>query len=225
MNLKKSLFPFVLLSLLHLIGHLLGQETLHMGTKPLLMPALGFYFWKECPVTPLNKFVYLALLFSWLGDSLLIFSDYKELFFMMGLIGFLIAHIVYIIMNLNFVNDGNSRLVFKWPSLAFILLGILIFSQLLENLGSMSIPVAIYTSVICMMGITAYGRADRTQPTDYRLIMAGALLFIISDSILAFNQFKQPIAFAGIWVMTSYLAGQYLLIQGYLCFIKELSKE
>jgi uncharacterized membrane protein YhhN len=225
MKIPQSLIPFVLFSILHLAGHAAGIEMLHMGTKPFLMPTLGFYFWKVCIKTPLNKFVYAALIFSWLGDSLLIFSDYNGLFFIAGLIAFLIAHIVYIIMNLNFVNDGNSKLVFKWPALFFIAYGILVFSQLVENLGLLTLPVAIYTSVICIMGITAYGRIGRTSNADYRLVIGGAISFIISDSLLAFNKFGAPIGNAGFWVMITYLGGQLLLVQGYMRFINGLKAD
>lgn len=222
MKAPKTLLPFIFLSLLHLIGHAAGQETIHMGTKPLLIPALAFYFWKTCIPTPLNKFVYGALFFSWLGDSLLIFSELDGLFFIGGLVTFLLAHIVYVIMNINFVNDGLSKIVFRWPSVIIVIYGLIVFSLLKPNLAELTIPVAIYISVICMMGITAFGRSGRSRDNDFRWVMAGAILFMASDSILAFNKFNAPIANASIWVMTTYLAAQLLLVKGYKEFINGL---
>lgn len=222
MRIPQSTLPFIIISILHLIGHGANLEMLHMGTKPFLIPALAFHFWKSCISTPLNKFIYGALLFSWLGDSLLIFADFNGMFFMAGLISFLLAHIFYVIMNMNFVNDGNSKLVFKWPAIFFIAYGILVFSQLLKSLGDMTIPVAIYTSVICIMGITAYGRNGRTADSNYRLVLLGAILFIISDTTLAFNKFNSPFENSGIIVMATYLGGQLLLVEGYRRFIQGL---
>ena len=224
MKLSKWLMPFIWVSVIHLFAHAADLDFLDQLTKPLLMPMLALYFWKSCISTPLNNFVFAALFFSWLGDTLLIFAYYNELFFIAGLIAFLIAHITYVLMNLNFVNDGNSRLVFKWPALFFILYGVLVFSQLLESLGALTIPVAIYTSVICIMGITAFGRINRTGNLDYRFVVGGAGLFIVSDTLLAFNKFNAPIGSAGLWVMLTYLIGQFLLIEGYKRFILDLKK-
>ena len=222
MKLTRSLFPFVFVTMVHLVGQFLEAPMVHDGTKPLLIPALAFYFWKECIGSPLNKFVYAALFFSWLGDCFLIFAPLKGIFFMLGLGSFLVAQIVYIIININFVNEGQSRLVFKWPALFFLLFGGGFFSFIIDDLGVLVLPVAVYCAVITLMGVTALGRYGRAEKQGAMLVILGASLFIISDAVIALNKFSSPVEWSGPIVMTTYLAAQFLLVKAYKEFINGL---
>ncbi len=224
MKTKSFILPFVIISVIHMIGQFLEEPVIHDITKPFLIPALAYYFSKTCIKTPLNKFVYAALFFSWVGDVSLIFVPYNSLFFMVGLAAFLIGHLVYALMNINFVNDGNSKPVFKWPAVFVGGYGLFFFTYLKDSLGEMMIPVALYCAVICIMGITAVGRWKRSDKTSFNLILIGALLFITSDSVIGLNRFMGPIAFAGPLVMSTYLLAQYLLVKGYTAFIEGLKE-
>lgn len=225
MKIPQSLLPFIIISILHLIGQIFDQEMIHMATKPFLIPALAFYFWKACINTPLNKFAYAALFFTWLGDSLLIFTEIDGLFFIAGLAAFLIGHIVYIIINMNFVNDANSKLVFKWPALLMLLYGGWFFSYIVDHLGALLVPVAAYCAVITIMGITALGRNKRASKESFVLVLVGASLFILSDSVIALNKFRGPVELSGPIVMSTYLTAQFLLVEGYRRFITGLKQE
>ncbi len=224
MNQKNYVYPFAILSAVHLLGQFLEEPLIHDVTKPFLIPALAYYFYKTCIQTPLNKFVYAALFFSWLGDVLLIFSGQNAMFFITGLIAFLIGHLVYAFMNINFVNDSNAKPVFKWPAVFVGGYGLFFFTYLKDVLGEMMIPVAIYCAVICIMGITAIGRWKRTDKNSFNLVLIGAILFITSDSVIGLNRFMGPVAFAGPIVMSTYLLAQYLLVKGYTAFIEGLKK-
>jgi hypothetical protein len=48
------------------------------------------------------------------------------------------------------------------------------------------------------------------------MVLAGAFLFVISDSSIAINKFSHHFANAGIVVMTTYLIAQYLIVLGYI---------
>jgi len=222
MKIQRSLFAFLAITLVHLTGQLLADPILHNSTKPLLIPALAYFFWKETLKTPLNKFVYAALFFSWLGDSFLIFAPWNGLYFMLGLGAFLIAQLIYIIINISFVNEGQSRLVFKWPATLFILYGAGFFSLIIDSLGLLTLPVAIYCAVITLMGVTAVGRIGRTESKAALLVIFGAALFILSDSVIAYNKFVAGLEWSGPIVMSTYLAAQYLLVRGYMRFIESL---
>ena len=174
--------------------------------------------------TPLNKFVYAALLFSWLGDVLLILVPWNGVFFIAGLGGFLIAQLIYTFMNLNFCNDGNSKPMLIWQSFFVRLYGIIYFILIKESLGAMLIPVAIYCAVITLMGITAVGRLGRANKSSFYLVFLGAIIFIISDSVIGLNRFAGPVEYAGPIVMSTYLLAQYLLVRGYTAFIEGLKE-
>ena len=62
--------PFILLSLLHILAIEGGEELLRVATKPFLIPALAWAYYR---VTPnFYKLVLLALFFSFLGDVFLL---------------------------------------------------------------------------------------------------------------------------------------------------------
>jgi uncharacterized membrane protein YhhN len=50
----------------------------------------------------------------------------------------------------------------------------------------------------------------------YQAVLVGALFFIASDSILAFNKFYEPIPYASFLIMITYLAAQFCIVWGIL---------
>lgn len=191
-------------------------------TKPLLMVGLMIYFNNEVPKTVLSKFVNAALFLSLLGDVFLIFSKAQPIFFLLGLASFLLAHLIYIFLNLNLVDTEDRKLKFRWHDLLFGFYGLVIFQQIKPGLGDMMIPALLYTIVICIMGITASKRWGKTDKASFWWIMIGAFLFIISDSILAINQFGTPFPQAGFLIMLTYIIAQFMIVRGIVEFIKGL---
>ena len=73
-------------------------------------------------------------------------------------------------------------------------------------------PVAVYVTVIVVMGWRAAARAAGAAPMPSgELALAGALLFMISDGVLAVDRFARPFAAADGAVMTTYYAAQTLI--------------
>ena len=189
------------------------------------MPALALYFYQSVPKTPLNRFVMGALLFSFLGDTLLIFADNHKVFFILGLTTFLMAHLIYIVININTMESTGKGFKLQWQDVPFFLFGLVIFSVVKKDLGDMYFPALAYTVIICIMTLTARKRWKRTDTKSFWLVMIGALLFLTSDSFLAFNKFMDPIAGADFIIMTTYLIAQFLLIEGLIVFINRLKNE
>lgn len=225
MKLSKHLSPFLILSILELSGRLLHLQEITWITKPLLIPALMLYFINSTPKTPLNSYILAALFFSFLGDTLLMLVPRSEYFFMAGLASFLLAHLIYIIVNMSAITEGERGFKPQWQDLIFVIYGLAIFSLINNDLGSMYIPVVIYTVVICLMAITARKRWKKTDDQSFKLVMAGAILFVISDSILAIDKFYKPFEASGFLIMLSYLAAQFLLVQGFIVFIQKIRPE
>ena len=61
------------------------------------MPLLDLSFTPDQILVSLKKWILLALLFSWVGDILLMFESERINFFLFGLLAFLIAHVFYIV--------------------------------------------------------------------------------------------------------------------------------
>jgi uncharacterized membrane protein YhhN len=151
----------------------------------------------------------LALALSTLGDILLDLDP--ERLFVFGLGSFLIAHVVYIFL---FVRNrrrtialGASRVLLA----ALVLLySIGVSAWLLPSLGGLIVPVAIYMCAITAMVVSAI-LARFQNPW----IVVGAILFLISDSLLAVNKFKTPIPYRDFLVWSTYYAGQYGIAIGF----------
>jgi len=145
-----------------------------------------------------------GLLCSIAGDVFLMLPSDQ---FVAGLVSFLIGHLFYIAA---FTHGGPPR--FPLPSLiAFILYGILIYAILYPHLGDMKIPVLVYVTVILVMGWRAWERWRRTGSTSGLIALFGALLFIISDSVLALNKFREHFYIGRALNLATYFAAQWLI--------------
>lgn len=168
----------------------------------------------------------LALGLSLFGDTLLLFENENSGFFIAGLISFLLAHICYIIV---FSKDRHPK---KYKYIFFLMLAaysVFFFQLIHEGLSSMLIPVLMYVLVILGMVSTAFLR--RLDPLlSYNLILGGAFLFLISDSLLAYNKFYSPVENANIWIMFTYAMAQLCIVIGLIysrriSFIREIQEE
>jgi alkylglycerol monooxygenase len=76
-------------------------------------------------------------------------------------------------------------------------------------------PVVAYLVVICAMAGRASGRA-LVEPADRaaRLLVAGAALFVLSDSLIAIDLFVSPLPLQPLLVMPTYYGAQWLLSRG-----------
>ncbi|GAB3798441.1 lysoplasmalogenase [Virgibacillus kimchii] len=151
-----------------------------------------------------------GLFFSIIGDGTLHW-------FIVGLTAFLIGHLFY-------TAGFLTRWKFSWVRFAMILpiAGYAIFigsdmAVALDTGGNeeLLIPVMIYIIVISIMAWAAV-------MTGNVWASLGSILFVISDSILAWNMFVSPIANSGELVMITYYGAQFLIAHS-LATIQEKS--
>lgn len=153
-----------------------------------------------------GRLMVLGFLFSGSGDIFLDAGFHAG--FLIGLVSFLVAHLFYI------AAFYRGRLFAGWRALAalgFLLYGIGIAAVLVPRMGVMGGAIVPYILVITLMGIAACSGAK-----NHWLIVAGAALFVFSDSVIALNMFLTPIAYKSYWIMTTYYSGQLLLALGAL---------
>jgi uncharacterized membrane protein YhhN len=185
--------------------------------KPLLLPILlGAVAVSEN--FPTKKILLTALTFSWIGDIILLFSDKGELYFIFGLVAFLISHLVYIAL---FSKQQNTRTndkkaVFWIGVLAILGYFAFMIITLFPKLGPLKIPVLVYAVVITTMLFFAFKGSLKWAIPANNYILIGAIVFVSSDSILAFNKFYAPIANASFYIMATYCLAQYLIVVGIL---------
>ena len=101
--------------------------------------------------------------------------------------------------------------------IGFIILyfSILIFT-LFPKLGPLKIPILIYATVITTMLYFAFKGSLKWTKKFGELILVGAIFFVGSDSILAFDKFYSPIPFNSFLIMSTYTLAQYFIVSGIL---------
>jgi uncharacterized membrane protein YhhN len=209
-------------SVLYLIILLSGQEDIAWYLKPFLLPFL-LYLVYTSENFPTKKILLFALTISWLGDIILMFTDKGELYFIFGLVAFLISHLLYIVV----FNKQLKTKISKNKSVLLLGIGVILvylsimLSLLLPSLGELKIPVILYATVISAMLLFAFKGSLHWQNPANIFILLGAIVFVASDSILAINKFYTTLPLASFWIMITYLTAQFCITSGILSLNKK----
>jgi uncharacterized membrane protein YhhN len=151
-----------------------------------------------------GKLVFVGLVLSWLGDTFLLGTT--DRMFLFGLASFLLAHVAYVIA---FATRGIN---IKWALATIIPITLVSLAAMIWLSpwisAEMLIPVRVYSFVISLMVIAAFGARGNGATT---LIPLGALLFYCSDLSVAVNQFMQPAFPHYVWGLPFYYTGQIML--------------
>lgn len=184
--------------------------------KPGVMIVLLIWMWQASAFQGALLWFGVGLAFSLAGDVFLMLPRER---FIAGLISFLLAHIFYIL--------GFNQTSPAWNLPAFIISVIValtmlrVYRRIAAGLmaggnSSLRLPVLIYSFVISLMLLSALltltGNTWNALPA--MLVSAGAVLFFISDTLLAWNKFVQPLNYAPLAVIITYHFGQTLIALG-----------
>lgn len=207
-----ALTPYALLTIVHLTAIALGAGGVVAATKPLLMPALLLGLVLGLPVRRSRLLLWgaLALVFSWLGDVLL--QNPGDIGFLLGMGAFGLAHVAYLAL---YLWPLRTRRVPWWG----ILLGVLwwagMVGLLAPHLGGLLVPVALYGLVLGAAAVCALA----TRP----IVAVGAVVFLVSDTLLALDRFLPGFAFPAtdVAIMLTYCLGQGLIIAGVIAVARQ----
>lgn len=217
------LYLFLLASLADVTFLLEGNSDLRFYSKPLILLGLIIYFFritKPIASTLLSKSILSALIFSWIGDILLLWSN----LFVYGLGAFLMAQICYIIgfrlaQRVSIQLEQMNFIKIFFFNLPIYLTAAFTFYLINPNLGSMRIPVIIYIIVIVSMVATARDRFKKSNYASFWQVFIGAVLFFISDGVIALSRFFKDFPESGIIIMGTYVIAQLLIVMGIRSFI------
>ncbi|MBB2495093.1 lysoplasmalogenase [Aquipseudomonas ullengensis] len=201
----RILLPLLALTgiVLMIIGRAVGPEWLCLLGKPL--PIVALLLWlRQAPAGPYRLWIACGLALSMLGDLLL---EWPADLFAFGLGAFLLAHLAYLVAYL-----GSSRRLAPGALLLAVVVSGSMFSVLASaGLGGLLVPVAFYSLAIGCMLWRALARLGDTAITRQSAWLAaiGALLFVLSDSLIGINRFVLPFEGAGVAILLSYWLGQF----------------
>ncbi|MBK9336676.1 MAG: lysoplasmalogenase [Lewinellaceae bacterium] len=211
---------FALLAVVELTGEALENRSLILFSKPLLMPVLAIWLMRRTP--GIRRFfrhtILSGLLFATLGDIFLMFAGgaYDALFFLLGLGAFLTTQACYLGGFLSEVNlrNGYLRKQPYWSApFGLFLLSLLawLWPGIPEGLQQ---PVALYGAIITAMVLGVVNLKGYVHRDVFGSLLAGALLFLLSDCLIAAGRFGYPFPGSSVAVMATYIAGQWLIVRG-----------
>lgn len=208
---------FWMLTLIEIAAISYGSTKIHFVVKPLLIPTLILLLIYSKTISKEKKWIVTGLFFSFLGDVFLLYEYRSPLFFIFGLASFLITHICYIIYFLR-IKSTQVSLLRQQPWLAALVIayGCSLVMLLYTSLGDLKLPVMIYAAVICTMLLCSLHVFYKTGRPANVYFVSGALLFVISDSLLAVNKFLSPFPLSAVFIMLTYCAAQFYIAKGFL---------
>lgn len=207
----------LLAAILEVIAVQKNNKKLELMAKPAVMIFLFIWLLNSTGLQGNALWFGLGLVFSLLGDLLLIHSS--ERMFMLGLSAFLLTHIFYIM--------GFQDELLNFTAWSFILIfiiysnGIRILRRIVgamraQGQNTSVMPVIVYGLVLSLMLFAAmstiFNPAWKTSASFF--VSVGAFLFLLSDLVLAWNKFVSPITNGHILNIVAYYLGQIGLIAG-----------
>ena len=208
---------FAVIVIVELLGRLLDNIQMEYFVKPLIMIWIAVYFMLFTKKSAFTIPVLLAFFFSWVGDNFLMLSGKNELFFFAGVGGFFCAQLCYIYTFARFSEKGGKGYLQKnlWLSIFFLAYVAGMLLLLFHGLEGMMKPIiSIYALSLIGMSMMALNRSLRVGLSSFKLVFVGSLLFLLSDSMIAFNKFHSEIPLAGFLIMLTYIAAQYMIMRG-----------
>ena len=174
--------------------------------KPLAMVALvGVALSLHAQNPHVRPWIVAALLLSLVGDVFLMLPRDA---FVPGLASFLLAHVAYIVA---FRIDGGSALALAVAAVAVgvaaVVVGMRVVRGVRATEPAVTVPVVVYITAIGAMVACALA-------TGNALFGAGAVLFMVSDSLIAWNRFVRAMPWAPLAIIVTYHVAQALLVTG-----------
>jgi uncharacterized membrane protein YhhN len=211
---------FWILSIVHSLGEMLKnplKTKIRHITKPFLMPLLVAAYLTAASflVCDLNWLIIVGILLGCVGDIVLMWPK-KQICFMIGLVSFLVGHILYVIAFFQAVAPFGD---FPWVLILIGALYLVAFVVILKffapYLKEMKPAVAVYMIIILVMSFSSI--MVMLSPTACPFIQPiwlfiGSLCFIASDFLLANQSFRKPFKYDQVIIMLTYLAAQFFIV-------------
>jgi uncharacterized membrane protein YhhN len=225
----KTLLPSAVYTVLAIADSALAGKSsttarrLRYVLKPALMPALATAFLDgtrgrrdRSDTTVLLTGTTVAQAFSWGGDVALLGTSERS--FLTGLGSFFGAHVAYIAA---FLSVRGDRKTHDTAGLK-VALGLWLTAAPAMSVAAgrkdpaLRVPVAVYATILSGMFASSRMLDPALPPGARRTLQAGAALFVISDTVLAVQEFllTEPRPVLESVVMTTYTAAQGLIATG-----------
>ncbi len=204
---------FLAIALAHLIFCFFQLELPRKITKGLTTMALGVAVVCAIPTEPLP---YIGLFLGMAGDFALL-KKHKVFPFVLGLVLFLVGHIVYIVEYIRLcapVHWGFPIGVIVYGLISPFLFSLI--SRKVVHQKRLIVGGALYLDVLTLALITPIIACGLGKTNYLLLCVFGAASFLLSDIILTYTMFKRDVPRRDFYIMFTYLLAQALIACGFV---------
>ena len=203
---------FLAVTVLHLIFCFFTLELPRKITKGMTTALLGIAVVCAIPTEPLP---YIGLFLGMSGDIALL-KKHKVLPFVLGLVFFLVGHILYIVEYVLLCAPVHWGIIVG--IVVYALLSPLLFGQIAKKIvhqKKLIVGGAFYLDVLTLALITPIIACGLGKVNYLLLCVFGAVSFLLSDIILTYTMFKRDVPRRDFYIMFTYLLAQGLIAAGF----------
>ena len=219
MKKKNLILHFIILPLFiaELISRGNNIHSLEYIIKPWLLIWIAVYYYVNSRKSRKDLFVYMAFIFSWIGDMFLMLAHKNGMYFYIGVGAFFFAQLSYIKVFAGSIKSNNKGFLMKQPAwlLPFALyLGSILYLIIGGMKGVMIPVIIIYSLSLISMSVLALNRKSLVNEKSFLTVFTGSVLFVLSDSMIAIGKFYSDFSQSSFLIMLTYFSAQYLIMLG-----------
>jgi uncharacterized membrane protein YhhN len=227
-NKRIWLYAYLVLAAVELAGEALGKPQWIYFSKPFLMPMLAAWLVHELSTsrTSLRREITTGLIFATVGDTMLMFSDKAQVFFLIGLGAFLFTQLFYAggFLSIARYHNGFVRRHPVWVAPFVLYLVVLLWILWPYTPVGLRNPVMLYGTALTIMVLSIVNLYGSIANAVFYRLLAGGLLFLASDSLLALYRFRSVFPGAHVAIMVTYITAQYLIVSGVVTLLHTRKK-
>lgn len=213
-----ALALFLVISIIHLIKCFQQRQKWADMTKFMLMPALllfflAFSFVNIKTFSVLNVLIIIALIFSFLGDAVLLF-DWEKQNFALGILFFAITQISYIVFAILGAKTEPPLIPGIVTAVIFLISIVYAVLRTKKQLKGLKSIVITYGFILSSMSWLFIVFAFANPSVGLILAAVGSVFFLISDTMVATKYFLGGKAGMRFLIMKTYILAQLLIVLG-----------
>lgn len=208
---------FLGIAVLQIVGLCFNNESLVNYTKPLTVIWLAIFLIVSTSLKGrFHKRILTGLIFSLIGDLIILFGNSNDDYFNYSLFAFLLCHVFYIrAFYLDFKSAPElDKVGARIAIVSCAILSTGFFFVLRPHLGPMRVPILAYILIISLMFMMAAFRNLRVNKLSFYLVLFGAACFMLSDALLAYSRFVSNFSSSNLLILIMYIVAQYLIVFG-----------
>lgn len=198
--------PVVTSAVLAIVAHYQQWLLLHWICKPLTTVLILAMVWlRSAADSHYRRWLAIGLLWSLAGDVFLMLPSDR---FIAGLLCFLVAHAAYLV-----AFSGRARpFARRWPFVGYAVIAGAVIAVLWPGIPpGVRVPVLVYVLALGAMAAQAATTWAVLRDRASACAAFGGGLFLLSDSLIAWNRFGDEFSAARLLILSSYWSAQWLL--------------